>query len=469
MAFLGRAAELRALASAANEVRRGGQGAIVTVRGRRRVGTTSLIEHFLADAGIPSLVFQAQQGRDHRHELERFVRDVAGSTLPAAQELKRGEDPDSWKEALALLAAGAEPTIVVLDEWPWLNGSDKSVLGGLRDAWDDALAATPILLVLAGSDIGTMAGLSAPKGGLAGRVTQELRVGPLTPPEVADQLGLGAHDAIDAYLITGGLPQLVSCWPRGQARKAFLTAQLQDAQSPLVVSGERAMTADVPPQTSARAVIEAIGTGETTFTRIGEGASLGASRLSAVLKTLEDQRAIEVRIPFRADDGSKAKRYLVADPYLRFWMAFIEPSIGELERGGGRSVRDRIEAGWDLYRAAAVEPIVRASLQRLLPDDRFGEATHVGGWWTRDQRVKVDLVGSDGRGKDAPPAFIGAIAWGDRGPFGKSDEQQLRDHRALVPGATPHLPLVAVSRAGFRKGVDVDVAIGPEDLLAAWR
>ncbi len=229
------------------------------------------------------------------------------------------------------------------------------------------------------------------------------------------------------------------------------------------------MTADVPPQTSARAVIEAIGTGETTFTRIGEGASLGASRLSAVLKTLEDQRAIEVRIPFQSDDGSKAKRYLVSDPYLRFWMAFIEPSIGDLERGGSRAVRDRIEAGWDLYRASAVEPIVRASLQRLLPDDRFGDATSVGGWWTRDQRVKVDLVGSDGGGKGARPTFVGAIAWGDRGPFGKSDEQQLRDHRALVPGATPHLPLVAVSRAGFRKGVDVDVAIGPDDLLAAWR
>lgn len=457
------------MTSVAEAVRLSGQGAIVTVRGRRRVGTTSLIEHFVVDAGIPSLVFQAQQGRDHRHELERFVRDIAASSLPAAQELRRGEDPDSWKAAMTLLATGAKPTIVVLDELPWLNGSDKSVLGGLRDAWDDVLAAVPLLLILAGSDIGTMAGLAAPKGGLAGRVTHEVEVGPLTPPEVADQLGLGAHDAIDAYLISGGLPQLVSCWPRGQARKAFLTAQLQDAQAPLVVCGERAMTADVPPQTSARAVIEAIGTGETTFTRIGEGASLGASRLSAVLRTLEDQRAIEVRIPFRGDDGSKAKRYLVADPYLRFWMAFIEPWIGELERGGSRAVRDRIEGGWDLYRAAAVEPIVRASLQRLLPDKRFGETTSVGGWWTRDQRVKVDLVGAGGEGKDAPPTFIGAIAWGDRGPFGKSDEQQLRDHRELVPGATPHLPLVAVSRAGFRKGVDVDVALGPDDLLAAWR
>ena len=84
-------------------------------------------------------------------------------------------------------------------------------------------------------------------------------------------------------------------------------------------------------------------------------------------------------------------------------------------------------------------------------------------------RANVDLVGWSGEGKDAEPAFAGAIAWGDRGPFGKSDLQDLVARRDLVPGGGPHLPLVVVSREGFRSGAEVDVPLGPDDLLSAWR
>lgn len=470
MAFLGREEQLAALAAHLEAVRAEGRGAIVVVRGPRRAGTTTLVEEFARRAGLPAFVFEARQGRDHRQELIRLGQELAASALPQAGALRRAPQPDGWQQGLAALApSGDDPVLVCIDEFPWLAATDKAVLQGLRSAWDDELAGRPVLLVLTGADAAVMAALEAGKGWLAERVTGTITVDPLTPAEVADQLGLPAREALDAYLITGGLPQLVGCWEPGQSRKAFLAAQLADAQSPLVVAGERALNAEVPPYTGARAVLQAIGTGQATFNRISEESTLGASRLSSIVRTLEQQELIEVRIPFGADGGSKAKRYVVRSPYARFWMAFVEPWIGQLERGGDRAVRERIDAGWELYREAAIEPVIRDSLVRLLPDERLGAAEAVGGWWTRDQRVHVDLVGWSGEGKDAEAAFAGAIAWGDRGPFGKSDLQQLEGRRDLLPGAGPHLPLVAVSRAGFKRGVEVDVALGPDDLIDAWR
>ncbi|MEI2701615.1 MAG: DUF234 domain-containing protein [Baekduia sp.] len=470
MTFIGREQELGELAGVLEQVAASGRGALVALGGPRRSGTTTLAEEFAKRAKVPALHIEARDARDHRQELERFAAFTASSELPQAGALRRAPAPESWQQAFEGLAppAGAGPVIATLDEFPRLAAADKSVLQGLRSAWDETLSTSPVVLVLAGSDPAIMAALDAPKGPLTGRLDATITVGPLTPAEVAGQLELAAPEALDAHLITGGLPQLVACWKPGQTRKAFLAAQLADAQSPLVVAGERAMTADAPPQASARAVLQAIGSGETTFNRISEQAALGASRLSSVLRDLEQLELIEVRIPFGGDSGSKAKRYQVVSSYARFWMAFVEPSIGLLERGGGKLVQSRIDDAWELYREAAIEPVVRAGLARLLPDERFGAAEHVGGWWTRDGRANVDLVGWSGEGKDAEPAFAGAIAWGDRGPFGKSDLQDLAARRDLVPGGGPQLPLVVVSREGFRAGAEVDVALGPEELVAAF-
>ena len=72
---------------------------------------------------------------------------------------------------------------------------------------------------------------------------------------------------------------------------------------------------------------------------------------------------------------------------------------------------DRSRESWTSYRGAAIEPIVRASLERILPDPRLGAARFVGGYWTRDHRVEVDLVGGADRDRADPVEFVGSIKW----------------------------------------------------------
>jgi uncharacterized protein len=85
----------------------------------------------------------------------------------------------------------------------------------------------------------------------------------------------------------------------------------------------------------------------------------------------------------------------VVDSYLRFWLRFLADYTGEIERGRGDLPLDRIRRGWTSWRGRAVEPLVREALLRLLPDGQLPGVGAVGGYWTRSNKVEIDLVGAD--------------------------------------------------------------------------
>jgi hypothetical protein len=156
----------------------------------------------------------------------------------------------------------------------------------------------------------------------------------------------------------------------------------------------------------------------------------------------------------------------VADQYLRFWLRFVEPSLGDLQRGRGDLALTRVTRDLAEYRSRAAEPLVREALTRLAVDDpALAGAGTVGGWWTRSNAPEVDLVGIDT--SESPPrvAFVGSMKWGDRHPFDERDLVALAQARTAVPGAE-QARLVAVARSGCT--AEADAAYSPVDLVQAW-
>ncbi|WP_419996909.1 hypothetical protein [Streptomyces boninensis] len=82
---------------------------------------------------------------------------------------------------------------------------DASVEGVLQTVWDRELSRKPVLLIIIGSDLAMMERLSAYERPFHQRGV-EMVLRPLTPWDVMQMTGLPAADAIDAHLITGGLP-----------------------------------------------------------------------------------------------------------------------------------------------------------------------------------------------------------------------------------------------------------------------
>jgi uncharacterized protein len=364
-----------------------------------------------------------------------------------------------------------QPSIVVIDEIPWLTQQDPAAEGALQTVWDRYLSRKPVLLILVGSDLAMMEHLSSYGRPFHQRAV-EMVLNPLDPADVADMLHLSAADAFDAYVITGGLPLVCQERPKKMVWRRYLKEAFADPTSALIVSGERIMAAEFPSESRARDVLEVIGDGERTFSRIagrlGGAQPLAPGTLNGALTTLLHKRVIAVSEPLSLRPASKERRYRVDDPFLRFWLRFVAPAFPAIERGRGDLALRAVEDSWMAWRGRAIEPIVRHALGQLMPNDDFPDAGVVGGWWNRQNNPEVDLVAVDNAVHPQALAFVGSIKWRDKATFDRSDLADLARVASVVPGADSRTPLVAVSRSGFAV-TDLAATFTPDTLLATWR
>ncbi|WP_407695972.1 ATP-binding protein [Sphaerimonospora thailandensis] len=442
--------------------------------GRRRVGKSRLVQEFCDRTRLPYVVFQATRGRNPVAERADFIGMLGESALPGA-ELVAGVQPGDWNQALRTLALAVPddaPSIAVIDEVPWLVEQDREFEGALQTVWDRHLSAKPVLLILVGSDLSVMEALQSYGRPFFGRAAK-MTVRPLHPADVAVMTGLDAADAIDAFLITGGFPEVVKAWQPGMDRVGYLRASLADPLSALLMAGELSLLGEFPETSHSRAILSAVGSGERTFTAIateaGGATPLASGTLSPLLSTLVDKRVVAIESPLSTKPDTKNKRYRITDPYLRFWLAFLDRGIPLVERGRGELVLASIERSWTSWRGRAVEPVIREALLRLLPDDRWPETGAIGGWWNRQNNPEIDLVGADRDPVARYVHFLGSIKWLENAPFGRHEYESLVRDMLAVPGTDPKTPLVAVSRCGVTDGLPLAACWGPADLLGAWQ
>ncbi|MFF6993712.1 ATP-binding protein [Streptomyces sp. NPDC008313] len=483
MAFTGRRRELRILDSWLGKVRSptgGSPGQALVLKGRRRIGKTRLVQEFCARSGVPYAFFQATRSQPAPLARQALFDAVAeGEGLREhAGALGHAAPPEDWVRSLAAVAAALptrEPSILVLDEVPWLAETDPGFDAALKTAWDMHLSAKPVFLLLLGSDLAMMDRLTSydhPFYGRAGQYT----VGPLNPADVRDVTELDAAAAFDAYLVTGGFPEVVTGWRPGEELSSYLARQLEDPSSVLLTTGERSLAAEFPARLQAGRVLRAIGSGERTFSGIAAstggtgGQPLAHGTLAPILTELVDaKKIVAVDMPLSDRPAPKLKRYRIADTYLRFWLAHLENAVAQAERERGAQSLARIQKSWPSWRGRAIEPVVRDALLRLLPDAAFPDVFEVGGWWNRQNNPEVDLVGADAGPVAGAVHFVGSVKWHDDAPFDGRDLAELREHARHVPGAERAVP-VAVTRTApdARTRDDLAACWQPDDLLAAW-
>jgi AAA+ ATPase superfamily predicted ATPase len=142
--FLNRSRELDALRAIYR--RKGAQ--LVAVYGRRRIGKTSLLVHWLGEVKARAVYWVA-----HRSTSQVLLASFSQALAPLTGTGDAGLTFSSWQAALegaARLAAKA-PLVLVIDELPYLLESVPSFATVLQAAWDHVLKRSHIRLMLAGS------------------------------------------------------------------------------------------------------------------------------------------------------------------------------------------------------------------------------------------------------------------------------------------------------------------------------
>ena len=107
--------------------------------------------------------------------------------------------------------------MLVIDEFPYLVKTNAAFPSILQKAWDEVLKESKVMLILCGSLIGKMQkhALSYDSP-LYGRRTAQIRLAPLSFPEVYAAQQLSFEQAVEQYAITGGVPKYLEFFEEGE-------------------------------------------------------------------------------------------------------------------------------------------------------------------------------------------------------------------------------------------------------------
>jgi uncharacterized protein len=477
--FVGRASALRTLQELTRDVGRSGRGQLLTVRGRRQVGKSRLLTHFTESAGLPHLYFSAVKNAPTGQQLVTLAADARTATRPLTElDALLASTPATWADAFARIAVACRsgPSIVVLDEFPWAVEADPSLEGTLQNAWDRRLEHTPVLLVLVGSDVTMMERLTQHDRPLFGR-SRSMILNPFDPGECTSALGRNRDpmDVLDAYLVTGGYPRLVARAAQARHMLEFADEQFTDETSELLVTAQLSLDAEFPPDAQSRRVLSAIGwaeRGASAFSQVvgtlGEPNTSTQTVVTRALRVLVDtKRVVSIDHPVGSGPSSRLRRYRIRDPYLRFWLRFVEPQLANITRGRADLAIAALHRGWPSWRGKAIEPVVHDGLFRLAPDlPGLTDVIQIGGWWNRTNNPEIDIAAArDDHGRDI--VAVGTVKWREKTSLTRADAAALGTARPLIPSAG-QARLLGVCPAGAKPDAGFDLVLSARQLLAAW-
>lgn len=441
--LLGRRLETERLEQAWERAR-DGVPQLVVVSGRRRVGKTFLLSHFVADKR--SIFYGATQQAE-AIELSRLIEAVARDLGPQAVDSTGGQFRN-WEAALRFMAAEATdaPLIVVLDEVPYLTRSTPGFPSIVQAVWDHLATGTRLMLVLTGSAVSVIDRMLGAQGALRGRPTEALRIDPL------DLLGarsflptLSPPEFIEAYAACGGYPLHLKKWnPEIGTEQNLL--RLAGRTGGILIEDAVGILREELPETGGYArILGAIGRGRHRYSAI---ASEADQRIEHPLDLLVGAGFVRRSLPIGAPAGAKPI-YEIGDPYLSFWYSLLYSDIPQIEAGQGRQVLERKRARWETHVGGVFEESARQHAQRLsaagdLPDDLL-----IGRWWsTSGEQSEIDVLGLRG----SQSHLLGEARWQER-PMSLRDLRELKRKSARVPETTRE-PLYAL---WGRSGADSDV------------
>ena len=357
---------------------------LVTCRGRRRIGKSTLIKIFAerADACLIKVEgLRPKRGLSNADELSNFAIQLAAQT--GCEETP----PSNWLNAFIRLDKEIDDSkrmVVLLDEISWMAHYDTTFSGTLKIAWDNYFKNHPkLVLVVCGSVSTWIRDNIIEDGSFYGRRSLDVVVPELPLSECVRFWGKAAHridrrEIVDVLSVTGGIPRYLEeidpdatanenirrlCFsPKGILREDF------DEMFSDVITRQPAFTASV-----MRSLVD----GAHSVTEIAETLDMEKSgRISDALLQLEESGIVSSDCGKNPATGGDVRsvRYRLKDNYSRFYLKYIEPAKAVIDGGAFEfGSLDRLD-GWESVMGLAFENMVVNNYRYLIAPIGFGSA-----------------------------------------------------------------------------------------------
>ena len=402
--FIGRERELNSL----NKLYNSGNFEFVVIYGRRRVGKTALINHFIDDK--QAIYFMGVES-NAKQNLENFSRNIMEYTSGISAETSFLSFQSALETVFRL--SQKERLILVIDEYPYVARASRSLASTLQMLIDRYKDNSKLMLILCGSSMSYMEDhVLAYKAPLYGRRTAQIKLNPFDFEEVCHYYqNFSSEQKAMAYGIVGGTPQyLLQINDRLTIEENVKNTYL-DTMSSLYEEPMNLLKQEVREPAIYTAIITAIATGYSRMSEISTKVGEETNICSSYLKNLIALGIVQKESPY----GEKASRksiYSIDDNMFRFWYRFVPENASMIARGASDLVYKRIEPYFSDYMGKVFEDICRQYLWKLLISGNTPiEFTSLGRWWGNDPvhrcQAEIDIMGE----QDKNTALFGECKW----------------------------------------------------------
>lgn len=331
--IIGRKEEISLL----NRAYESGRAEFVAVYGRRRVGKTFLINEVLRDNMTFRHTGLSPYDRKRKVTLRDQLLNFHFSLIRHGME--GGEPPRSWMEAFFKLERFLERQdngsrqVVFIDELPWMDTPRSGFLTALESFWNGwACSRHNICFVVCGSATSWMLdNIINNKGGLYGRLTQEMRLLPFSLHECEEfflsrNIKMSRYNIAQAYMILGGIPFYLDYFNPSLSLSQNIDALFFSRNAKLGDEFERLFNSVFDKPGACMSIVRLLGKRHGGYTRDEIARQTGINPngdFTKILKALTGSGFVSSYIPF-GDNRRDTLYYKLTDCFCWFWLHFKE-------------------------------------------------------------------------------------------------------------------------------------------------
>ncbi len=330
MHFVNRESEISVL----NDIYKRERAQLVVLYGRRRIGKTALITHWLQNYIKKDFIYWVAHKSSSDMLLEKFSRAVK----PCLEGISEDFRFSDWESAIRQIfdVAKSGKIVLAIDEFPYLLESVPQFASILQMVWDELAKESQLVLLLSGSHYHMMyKEFISGKGPLYGRSTADILLKEIEPAGIRHFLpGYSAEQMVETYSIIGGVPKYLEMW---DDRKPVFTNIKELVLSPVTIFRQEAIFLiqdEIPEPRTYLAILEAIGRGIKSPVSIAKQTGIAINHIGKYLHNLVELGFVRRTISLDANDYSNTRlsRYEIRDSYLKFYFFYIYPNLELLEQ-----------------------------------------------------------------------------------------------------------------------------------------
>ena len=354
--------------------------------GRRRIGKTQLLKHFISNKKSAYLFTIRSAEKTLCEQWQKIVEQGIGLKI-----FGKAESLSDLFEQIMIFSQ-TNHFILVIDEFQDIEYVNKSFFSQMQNIWDCYKSSSKINLIVCGSVYSLMTKIfKDSKEPLFGRSTHHIHLKPFTPSVIKQILSdfnpnYSNEDLLCLYMLSGGVAKYIFLLMNAKSTtKQEMLASVCNMASPFLIDGKDLLISEFGKDYGIYfSILQAIASGYTSQSEID---SIIQKNTGAYLQNLQKVFGIIEQIrPLYSKPETRNARWQIVDAYLRFYFRFIYPNQDLIELGNYELLKDFILRDYETFTGKTLEQYFTAKLQEE------NSMTKIGGWWDKKSQNEIDIV-----------------------------------------------------------------------------